>query len=89
MLYEYPVYRADIKDKGLRVISLGSEIQGRDDLGLARVAPEMIEAAADQAVEHLTDAQQRRETVEHNFRVGRQHYSVPALRGYLEQLIDR
>ncbi len=89
MLYEYPVYRADIKDKGLRVLSLGAEIQGRDGLGLVKVAPEMIEAAADQAVEHLTDAQLRRETVEHNFRVGRQHYSVPARRGYLEQLIDR
>ena len=88
MLFEYPVYQADIKDKGFRVVSLGSEIQGRDELGLVQVAPQVIEAAADQAVELLADARLRQETVEHNFQVGRQHYSLEALRGYLAQLVE-
>jgi glycosyltransferase involved in cell wall biosynthesis len=88
VVFEYPVYRADIKDKGFRVVSLGSEIRGRDDLGLVQVAPEVIEVAADRAVELLTDAPLRREMVEHNFQVGRQHYSLEALRGYLAPLID-
>jgi len=88
MLFEYPVYQADIKGKGFRTVSLGFEIQGRDDLGLVQVAPQIIEAAADQAVELLTDARLRQETVEHNFQVGRQHYSLEALRGYLAQLIE-
>ena len=88
MLFEYPVYQADIKDKGFRVVSLGSEIQGRDELGLVQVAPQVIEAAADQAVELLTDARLRQETVEHNFQVGRQHYSLESLRGYLTQLVE-
>jgi glycosyltransferase involved in cell wall biosynthesis len=87
MLFEYPVYRADIKDKGFRVVSLGSEIQARDELGLAQVEQSVIEAAADQAVDLLTDAQLRRETVEHNFRLGRQHYSLEALRGHLARLM--
>ena len=87
MLFEYPVYEADIKDKGFQVVSLGSTIQGRDDLGLAQVAPEIIEAAADHAVALLTDAQLRQDTVAHNFRVGQQHYSLQALRGYLGALI--
>ncbi len=88
MLFEYPVYQADIKDKGFRVVSLGSEIQGQDELDLVQVAPQIIEAAADQAVELLTDARLRQETVEHNFQVGRQHYSLEALRGYLELLVS-
>jgi len=88
MLFEYPVYLADIKDKGFRVVSLGSKIQGRDELGLAQVAPQVVEAAADQAVELLTDARLRRETVEHNFQVGRRHYSLDALRSYLAPLIE-
>lgn len=87
MLFEYPVYQADIKNKGFRVVSLGSEIQGRDDLGLVRVAPQIIEAAADQAVDLLTDAQLRQEVVEHNFQIARQYYSLEALRGYLSPLI--
>jgi glycosyltransferase involved in cell wall biosynthesis len=89
MLFEYPVYRADIKDKGFSVISLGSEVQGRDDLGLVQVAPQIIETAADQAVDLLTDAQLRTKTVEHNFQIGRQHYSLEALRGYLTELMRR
>ena len=88
MLFEYPVYQADIKDKGFRVVSLGSEIQGRDDTGLVQVAPQVIEAAADRAVELLADARLRQETVEHNFQLGRQHYSLESLRGYLAPLMD-
>ena len=87
MVFEYPVFKIDIQDKGFRVISLGSEIEGRDDLGLVQVAPEVIEDAADQAVEYLTDTRLRRETVVHNFQVGRQHYSMEALQGYLGQLM--
>jgi len=88
MLFEYPVYRADIRDKGFRVVSLGSEIQERDDTGLVQVAPQVIETAADQAVELLTDARLRQETVEHNFRLGQRHYSLEALRGYLSSLME-
>ena len=88
MLFEYPVYQTDIGDKGFRIVSLGAEVQGRDDLGLAQVAPHVIEAAADQALELLADARLRQETVEHNFRLGRQHYSLESLRGYLAPLMD-
>jgi hypothetical protein len=52
-----------------------------------QVAPQIIEAAADQAVELLTDTRLRQETVEHNFRVGHHHYSLQALRSYLELLV--
>jgi len=87
LLFEYPVYRADIADKGFRIVSLGDEVQGRDNLGLAQVAPQTIEAAADQAVELLSDSRLYRETVEHNFQLGRQHYSLESLRGYLTLLL--
>jgi hypothetical protein len=89
MLFEYPVYQADIGDKGFQVVSLGSEIVGRGDLGLVQVDQSIIEAAADQAVELLIDAELRQQTVEHNFQVGHQHYSLPALRGYLTSLMQR
>jgi glycosyltransferase involved in cell wall biosynthesis len=87
VLFEYPVYGADIKEKGFRVVSLGSEIQGKDDLGLVQVKRTVIEDAADQAVELLTDNHLRQEMVQHNFRVGRQNYSLEALRAYLTPFI--
>jgi glycosyltransferase involved in cell wall biosynthesis len=89
LLFEYPVYQADIGTKGFRVISLGSAIAGRDDLDLVQVAPQIIEQAAEQAVDLLTDAQLRRETTEHNLKVCRQHYSLQALRNYLAHLLER
>jgi glycosyltransferase involved in cell wall biosynthesis len=87
LVFEYPVYHADIREKGFRVISLGSEIESRDDLDLAQVTPDLIEAAADRAVDLLTDDELRQETVEHNFRVGQRHYSMDTLRESLSQLV--
>ncbi len=86
LLFEYPVYIKDIKDKGFQVISLGNQIRDYDEDGLARVESLKIEEAADQAIILLTDAEQREQVVEHNFEVGLQHYSMEALKGYLEPL---
>lgn len=88
MLFEYPVYKTDLKDKGLKVVSLGSEITGRDEQGLVTIAPEVIERAADEGIELLTNAKIRQETVEHNFNVGKKYYSLDALYIYLEQLMQ-
>jgi len=88
LLFEYPVYRADIADKGFRTVSLGAQIQGRDDLGLVQVAPQTVEVVADRAVELLTDARLRSETVKRNFALGQEHYSLESLRGYLTPLME-
>jgi hypothetical protein len=88
MIFEYPVYEADIKNKGLQTVSLGNKISGRDEHGLVVVDNEIIEAAADQAIDLLTNAELRKQIVEHNFRVGKKFYSMDALYIYLEQLMQ-
>jgi glycosyltransferase involved in cell wall biosynthesis len=87
MLFEYPVYEADIKEKGLQVISLGNQIKGHDDNGLFIIDPKIIDIAADQAIEFLINYDLRQRTVDHNFRVGKKHYSIDTLYIYLEQLM--
>jgi glycosyltransferase involved in cell wall biosynthesis len=89
VLFEYPVFEADIKEKGLKVVSLGNEITGRDQRGLATIDQDIIEAAADQAVVLLTDDNQRREIVGHNYRIGKKHFSMEALYLHLEQLMQQ
>ncbi|MGD8398099.1 MAG: glycosyltransferase family 4 protein [Anaerolineae bacterium] len=86
-LFEYPVYRADIAHADLRVVSLGSKVKNLDDLGLVQVEPEIIDLAADEAVQLLTDKDLRRAVVDHNFEAGRRHYSLGALRRYLSDLV--
>ena len=88
VMFEYPVFRADIKDKGFRIVSLGSEITDRDISGLVQAPRSTIEAAADQAVDLLTDAHLRRETMEHNFRTGKRHYSLESLQTILAPLFN-
>jgi mannosylglucosylglycerate synthase len=89
LLFEYPVYEADIKENGLHAVSLGNSITGYDEQGLTQVAPEIIETAADEAIELLTNTQQYEETVAHNFQVGQTHYSMNALRRHLEGLMNQ
>jgi glycosyltransferase involved in cell wall biosynthesis len=89
MLFEYPVYTVDIKENGLHAISLGNTITGYDEQGLAQVRPEVIETAADEAVELLTNREQYQKTVAHNFQVGQTHYSMNALRHHLEGLMKK
>ncbi len=87
MLFEYPVYKADIEDKGFSVVSLGSELADGED-GLVHVPARKIEEAADQAVELLANSSLREEVVESNFEIGRRHYSLNALSRYLLPIID-
>ena len=54
--------------------------------GLARVEDQIIEEAADQAVELLTDAALRQGMVDHNYQVAQEHFSLDALKKYLEPL---
>ena len=88
MIFEYPVYRTDIKGKGFAVISLGDRIEGRDELGLVRVKDEVIERAAQEAVSVLTDRTSRRGMVERNFALGKRFYSLDALQNYLSEIME-
>ncbi len=87
MIFEYPVYVADIKDKGFRAVSLGAQIASQDDQGLVSVADEVIESAANEALDLLVDSNLRQEIVEHNFNIAQEHYSLSALRRHLEDLV--
>ena len=87
MIFEYPVYAADLQPTGLRAVSLGNEVQGTDTRGLVQVAPQRIEAAADEAVALLTDRVLRQEFVTHNFEIASRHYSMQALERHLGQLL--
>ena len=86
MIFEYPVYKKDIENKGFKTISLGDSVRDYDENSLARVKDQIIESAADQALDVLTDPDLRKNLVEHNYSVGLKHYSLNALASYLEPL---
>ena len=88
LLFEYPVYQADLRSRGLDVVSLGNQTAGWDQNGLVMIDPAIIEQAADQAIELLSNPIRRRAAVEHNFQIGQKYYSMDALRDHLGQLMS-
>ena len=89
VLFTYPVYRADIKKKGFNVISLGSNVAGKDDLDLVLAGEGTVRKAAKEAVEILTNPLSRREMVERNFALGLEFYSLEHLGKRLDAIVKQ
>jgi len=83
MLFEYPVYSADIGEKGFDVISLGTEVTGYDEAGLAQVPQALIEQAVLEVIELLENDALRERAVKKNIALGREYYSLDTLRKIL------
>lgn len=86
VVFEYEVYKRDIKPNGFKIISLGDKLIGKEDRGLYQIDPSIIKSATKEAIKVLTDLSYRKKTVEYNFDLGKQLYSLTALRKYLEPL---
>jgi glycosyltransferase involved in cell wall biosynthesis len=85
LMFEYPVYLQDIQDRGFNVISLGSEITGRDQQDLVHIPESVIQRAADQCVVYLTNQAVREEAVSKNYSIAKKHFSFDELERQLNQ----
>ena len=88
VLFEYPVYRADIAPLGFSMISLGATIDSWTAERLACVASDTIGTAADEVLEVLLDRQKRENMVESNYRIAQQNFSLEALDSYLAPMMS-
>ena len=88
VIFEYEVFKSDIKPHGFRVISLGDKIKRKDAQGLCQIEPSIIKRATREVIKILTDLPYRKKMVEHNFKIGRRLYSMQALREYLESIVN-
>jgi glycosyltransferase involved in cell wall biosynthesis len=89
VIFEYPVYKADIAAKGFDAISLGSEISGYDDTGLAQVPTEIIVKAAKESIASLTNSTIRQKIVRRNLEIAKENYSLHTLRKILSEEIAK
>ena len=86
VLFEYPVYLKDIKERGFNFISLGSKISGKNKNGLVHVEQEVIDHAADEVLKILTGSEQRQQMVMQNHQIAQVHYSLHTLESMLTDL---
>ena len=89
VVFEYEVYKRDIKPNGFRVISLGDKLKGKDVQGLYKIDSSIIKRATKEAIRVLTDLPYRKKIVEYNFDLGRRLYSMQVLKKYLEPLFSK
>ncbi len=86
MVYEYPVFVTDIKDKNFYFSSLGSEHEVLEN-GLVTVDHKKVEAAADGSAAVLADSNRYETVTSHNFEVAKKYYSYEALDRYLSKVV--
>jgi len=86
LVFEYDVYKEDIKEEGFKVISLGDKYE-LDEYGLAKVGKEVIKRAAGECVKLLIDKDYREKMVEENFQSGRKFFSLKSLEEKLKRII--
>lgn len=87
VLFEYPVYTADLKQKNFQVVSLGQELAQSTTAGLVAVEDSVITKAAAAVVELLTDSSKREHAVSKNFEIAKQYYSLDVLSAIISQLL--
>lgn len=85
IVYEYPVYGTDIKEKGFEIISLGNSFDFCEN-NLAAVRKKTIEKAAEQCIRQLTNTRLREVQAELNFDLAKKHYSYESLGEILSKL---
>lgn len=86
LVFEYDVYKEDIKEKGFKVISLGDKYEF-DKYGLAKVSEGIIKRAAEECIKLLIDKDYREKMVEENFQSGKKHFSLESLEERLKSIV--
>ncbi len=88
ILFEYSVFKADIKKEGYFYLSLGDKIKSTDKNGLAQVDKRIIEKIGQEAIDVLTSKQTSLK-LENNFTIGKQKHHTSALTDFLEKKIKK
>ncbi|MDC7126760.1 MAG: glycosyltransferase [Spirochaetales bacterium] len=83
MIYEYPVYKADIKEAGYRVVSMGSSAE-RGENGLYSMPFKDIERCAEEVFSWLID-EKTNERLVSNFMIAEKNNSYKALRRLIKE----
>lgn len=86
LVFEYDVYKEDIKEKGFKVISLEDKYE-LDKYGLAKVDQRAIKRAAGECIKLLIDKDYREKMVEENFQSGKKHFSLESLEERLKSIV--
>lgn len=78
VVFEYPVYKADIGPKGFQIISLGDKLIKDCNEKLVEVDEKVLESAVDEVTNVISDTNQYNKITDKNFDLARKHFSYDA-----------
>ncbi len=87
VVFEYSVFKSDIKAYGFDYISLGDTYTTGTD-NLAQIKEHVLKKAAETCVAYLCDHNQYRTCVEKNFNIAKEHLSLEALDKLIQPLLN-
>jgi len=87
VVFEYPVYKADIKPEGYNVISLGDKYTYRKNRSFIRVNQINIRMAAQESINVLI-SDSTNEIVENNFKIGAKYHGYNILSEFYDKLTN-
>ncbi len=86
VVFEYPVFKADIKKEGYKVISLGNKLEKKDKKGLVKLSTNKTKKAAKEAISLLIDSQTKK-LLQSNFNIGKMYHSEATLKKLLQEIL--
>lgn len=86
-VFEYPVFKEDIKPKGVDVVLLG-DIADEDSEGLFHIPDEVLHRAAREMIAILTNTERYHRITDNNFDVAKRNFSFDVLRAHLNDALD-
>lgn len=86
VVFEYDVFRSDIKKIGFNIISLGHDYKRNED-NLVKINDKKINEAALEVQDYLTNKDKYYKSVDENFNKGKAKYSLKTLFDILEKLL--
>lgn len=88
VVFEYPVFTTDIKPFGFDIVSLG-ETFSYNEYGLVEILSEKVDVAAQSIMNILSDSKKYEQSVNANYRIGKEHFNIHLqLKKHLEELIS-
>ena len=88
VLFEYPVFKADIKKEGYDYISFGDKIDGVTDSGLVTLSNRNMEKAVKNTIQIMT-SKTTVEQLKGNVRIGEKYHGFSVLQNFLREAISK
>lgn len=87
-VFEYPVFKSDIKKEGYNIVSFGDKFIVNKKTGEVSVPKGAMKKAVDRTISNLLSKQLNKKRINQNFKIGKKYHNYDILEKFLLSIID-